>query len=167
MTRARMTRSLLFAALVACGPAESSEVATTHRSLVGVCLPPHDGTPVLYPNKTAYVVDASERTPLGFAVDRSGVDVPIHAIDAELARLEDCMERVIERCAVRIKIAPDTVVSESGHDVFPCGDNRCDAMVQDDDVAVTSPSLSQLRFIVGKILNPNRDARITACGLEQ
>jgi len=98
---------------------------------------------------TNYVVRFSKQTKTGVRLDDSGIpSIDMTFIDSEVSALEECLGIKVKRCSVRVKIAPDWMLSEKGQ-YFPCNvpdvNFQCTGIQQYPAAIITTPNLASFR----------------------
>lgn len=151
-----------------CGLEETSDgahllvkllVVTVASAAVLTCAPVREDGAACYDtgaaNGTAYVVRPDRATAKGVAVDTSGQAVRLESVDCIVDALERCLNTSVGRDCLTVKIAPDWSWSAcTRHQQFSCNAPAnacggtcpcaCAGIVQDGNVAVTTPDLSSL-----------------------
>jgi len=80
-------------------------------------------------------------------VDSSGASIDLLYLDKQADILEGCLHMSIQRCAVRIKVAPDWK-SEARGQYFPCTANKegmCTGIIQYSATIITTPDAASFR----------------------
>jgi hypothetical protein len=129
---------------------------------------------------TDYRVERDAVTPKGVAVDRSGQTVDLGQVDAIVDEVERCLNegkpdnpvarhfQTVQRCALRVKVAPDWITSPSGVQIFPCRAATlwCTGAEQASGIAVVTPNLRALGHEIAHVVTGADDGTdvMARCG---